>query len=72
MISESPQFVMLKAINGEPMLVNITSIRTVTTINFAGDEVGVISFDKAHEVVLGSSVQEIRAAIETATAHLVN
>jgi len=72
MTSEVPQFIVLKAINGEPMLVNITSIRTVTTINFAGDEVGVVSFDKAHEVVLGSTVQEIRVAIETATSQLVN
>jgi hypothetical protein len=60
------RFVMLKSINGDPMLVNIAEVRTVSTINMAGDDVGVLSFDGAHEVVVGSSVNEVLAAIEAA------
>ncbi|WP_404338886.1 hypothetical protein AB2M62_07185 [Sphingomonas sp. MMS12-HWE2-04] len=55
----NPHFVRLKSINGEPMLVNISAMRTVTTINLAGDEVGVISFDKEHEIVIGSTVADV-------------
>ena len=62
-MSDTPRFVMLKAINGEPLLVNLSAIRTVSSINLAGDEVGVIAFDKAHEVVVGSTVDEVVAAI---------
>lgn len=57
------RFVMLKSINGEPMLVNIAAVRAVSTINMAGDEVSVISFDHEHEVVVGSTVPEVLAAI---------
>ncbi len=59
------QFVMLKSINGEPMLVNLAAIRTVSTINMAGDDVGVIAFGHDHEVVIGSTVPEVLAAIES-------
>jgi len=62
------RFVMLKSINGEPMLVNIASVRTVSTINLGGEDVGVISFGKDHEVVIGSSVPEVVLAIEAALA----
>ena len=58
------RFVMLKSINGDPILVNISAVRTVATINMAGDDVGVISFDHAHEVVVGSTVPQVLAAIE--------
>lgn len=67
-LSNKLRFVMLKSINGEPMLVNIASVRTVTTINMAGEDVGVISFGKDHEVVIGSSVPEVVQAIEAALA----
>jgi len=60
------RFVMLKSINGDPILVNIAEVRTVATINMAGDDVGVLSFDGAHEVVVGSTVNEVHAAIEAA------
>ena len=40
--------------------------RTVATINMAGADVGVLSFDGAHEVVVGSTVIEVHAAIEAA------
>ena len=60
------RFVMLKSINGDPILVNIASVRTVATINMAGDDVGVLSFDGAHEVVVGSTVTQVLAAIEAA------
>ena len=63
MTRDLPHFVMLKSINGEPMLVNIAAVRTVTTINLAGAEVGVISFDKNHEVVVGSTVPDVMAAM---------
>ncbi|MBO9712844.1 hypothetical protein [Sphingomonas sp.] len=62
------RFVMLKSINGDPMLVNISAVRAVSTINMAGDEVGVIAFDKDHELVVGSNVTEVLAAIEKASA----
>lgn len=62
------RFVMLKSINGDPMLVNISSVRTVSTINMAGAEFGVVSFGKDHEVVIGSSVPEVLEAIEAALA----
>ena len=54
------RFVMLKSINGDPILVNIAAVRTV------GADVGVLSFDGAHEVVVGSTVTEVHAAIEAA------
>lgn len=63
MASDKPRFVQLKSINGEPMLVNLALVRTVTTINLAGDDVGVISFDKEHEVVVGSTVADVTAAM---------
>lgn len=63
MASDKPRFVQLKSINGEPMLVNLALVRTVTTINLAGDDVGVISFDKDHEVVVGSTVFDVTAAM---------
>lgn len=63
MASSKPRFVQLKSINGEPMLVNLALVRTVTTINLAGDDVGVISFDKEHEVVVGSTVSDVTAAM---------
>jgi hypothetical protein len=59
----APRFVLLKAINGEPMLVNLAAVRAVTTIDLAGDELGVIAFDENHEVVVGSTVSEVMAAI---------
>ena len=58
------KFISLKAINGEPILVNVTAVRTVSSIDLAGVEMGVIGFDKAHEVVVGSTVAEVTAAIE--------
>lgn len=63
MASDKPRFVQLKSINGEPMLVNLALVRTVTTINLAGDDVGVISYDKEHEVVVGSTVSDVIAAM---------
>jgi hypothetical protein len=66
MTTQTPRFVMLKSINGEPLLVNLSEVRTVSSINLAGDEVGVISFDKTHEVVIGSTVQDFLAAIAEA------
>jgi len=65
------RFVMLKSINGDPMLVNIAEVRTVSTINMAGDDVGVLSFDGTHEVVVGSSVNEVLAAIEAAGQRII-
>ncbi|PVX30996.1 hypothetical protein [Sphingomonas pokkalii] len=67
-LNNRPRFVMLKSINGEPMLVNVSSVRTVSTINMAGADFGVISFGKEHEVVIGSSVPEVVQAIEAALA----
>lgn len=63
MTNTKPHFVQLKSINGEPMLVNLPLVRTVTSINLAGDEVGVISFDKSHEIVIGSTVSDVLAAM---------
>ena len=60
------RFVMLKSINGDPMLVNIAAVRTVATITMAGADFGVLSFDGAHDVVVGSTVIEVHAAIEAA------
>lgn len=67
MASGKPRFVQLKSINGEPMLVNLALVRTVTTINLAGDDVGVISFDKDHEVVVGSTVIDVTTAMAAAS-----
>lgn len=64
------RFVMLKSINGDPMLVNIAAVRTVSTINMAGADVGVLSFDGAHEVVVGSTVTEVLAAVEVMDQHI--
>jgi hypothetical protein len=61
------KFITLKAINGEPILVNITAVRTVSSIDLAGVEMGVIGFDKTHEVVLGSTVAEVTEAIVAVT-----
>jgi hypothetical protein len=61
------QFISLKAINGEPILVNLTAVRTVSSIDLAGVEVGVIGFDKTHEVVVGSNVAEVLEAIAAVT-----
>ncbi|MGK6355096.1 hypothetical protein ACMGDH_07695 [Sphingomonas sp. DT-207] len=66
MTNSKPHFVLLKSINGEPMLVNLPLVRTVTTIDLAGGEVGVISFDKAHEVVIGSTVADVLTAMAEA------
>ena len=63
------QFISLKAINGEPILVNLTAVRTVSSIDLAGVEVGVIGFDKAHEVVVGSNVAEVMEAIAAVTGN---
>lgn len=63
MTNDRPRFVLLKAINGEPILVNLSLIRAVATINLAGDDVGVISFDKEHEMVVGSTVPDVMAAM---------
>lgn len=62
-MSEAPRFVQLKSINGDPILVNLTAVRTVSAITLAGDAVGVIGFDKAHEVVVGSTVEDVIAAM---------
>jgi hypothetical protein len=62
------KFISLKAINGEPILVNVAAIRTVSSIDLAGVEMGVIGFDKAHEVVLGSTVAEVTAAISVVSS----
>ena len=66
-MSNTPTFVMLKSINGEPLLVNISSVRAVSTIAMAEDEVSVISFTETHEIVLGSKVPEVLEAIEAQT-----
>jgi hypothetical protein len=66
MASDKPRFVLLKSINGEPILVNLSLVRTVATINLAGDDVGVISFDKDHEVVVGSTVPDVTTAMAKA------
>ena len=63
MTPEKPRFVLLKSINGDPMLVNLSLVRAVTTINLAGDDVGVVSFDKDHEIVVGSNVPDVMAAM---------
>ena len=70
MKSDKPRFVLLKAINGEPILVNLSLVRTVATINLAGDDVGVLSFDKEHEVVVGSTVPDVVAALAAAPVPL--
>ncbi|WP_240699969.1 hypothetical protein [Sphingomonas gei] len=57
------KFISLKAINGEPILINVTAVRTVSSIDLAGVEMGVIGFDKTHEVVVGSTVAEVIEAI---------
>ncbi len=64
------KFISLKAINGEPILVNITAVRTVSSIDLAGVEMGVIGFDKAHEVVVSSTVAEVTEAIAAATGEI--
>jgi hypothetical protein len=61
-------FISLKAINGEPILVNVAAIRTVSSIDLAGVEMGIIGFDKSHEVVLGSTVAEVTAAISAVSS----
>ncbi|MES1971624.1 MAG: hypothetical protein V4472_04135 [Pseudomonadota bacterium] len=58
-----PQFILLKAINGEPLLVNLCAVRTMATIDLAGNDVGVVSFDKDHDVVIGSNVSDFIAAM---------
>lgn len=60
---DQPRFVMLKSINGDPLLVNLAAVRTVSTIDMAGDHVGVIAFDENHEVVVGSTVAEVVEAL---------
>ena len=72
MASDKPRFVLLKSINGEPILVNLSLVRTVATINLAGDDVGVISFDKDHEVVVGSTVPDVTAAMAKAAVPLAD
>lgn len=72
MTNDRPRFVLLKAINGEPILVNLSLIRAVATINLAGDDVGVISFDKDHEVVVGSTVPDVTAAMAAAAVPLAD
>lgn len=67
-MNDKPRFVMLKSINGDPMLVNLHAIRAVSTITMAGDEVSVIAFAGDHEVVVGSTIPEVSAAIEAARA----
>jgi hypothetical protein len=57
------RFISLKSINGEPLLVNLSAVRTIGSIDLAGIEMGVIGFDNAHEVVVGSTVSEIIEAI---------
>ncbi len=69
-MNEKPRFVVLKAINGEPIVVNLAAVRTVSTIEFAGDHVGVIAFDKDHEVVIGSTVEEFLTALAAAPARV--
>jgi len=61
------KFITLKAINGEPILVNVTAVRTISSIDLAGVEMGVIGFDKTHEVVVGSTVAEVTDAITAIT-----
>ena len=61
------KFITLKAINGEPILVNVTAVRTISSIDLAGVEMGVIGFDKTHEVVVGSTVAEVTDAIVAIT-----
>lgn len=63
MHNEKPRFIELKAINGEPMLVNLAAVRSVSAIELAGAEMGVIVFDKDHEVVCGSTVMQVMKAI---------
>jgi hypothetical protein len=63
MTNDKPRFVLLKSINGDPMLVNLSLVRTFATINLAGDDVGVISFEKDHEVVVGSTVSDVMTAM---------
>lgn len=72
MTNDKPRFVLLKSINGEPILVNLSLVRTVATINLAGDDVGVISFDKDHEVVVGSTVPDVTAAMAKAAVPLAD
>ncbi|ATY31248.1 hypothetical protein CVN68_04010 [Sphingomonas psychrotolerans] len=57
----------MKSINGEPILVNLAAVRTVSSIDLAGIEVGVLGFDKSHEVVVGSTVAEVLEAITAVT-----
>lgn len=57
------RFISLKAINGEPIIINLSEVRTVSSISLAGAEMSVIGFDKSHEVVVGSTVAEIVEAI---------
>jgi hypothetical protein len=64
--------VVLKAINGEPMLVNLSLARTISTISLAGDDVGVIAFDHAHEVVVGSTVAQVIEAIGGPPLHFAD
>lgn len=64
------RFISLKAINGEPILVNLSEVRTVSSIDLAGVEMGVIGFDKAHEVVVSSTVADVIAAIASAPLQL--
>ncbi|WP_233503574.1 hypothetical protein [Sphingomonas psychrotolerans] len=61
------QFISMKSINGEPILVNLAAVRTVSSIDLAGIEVGVLGFDKSHEVVVGSTVAEVLEAITAVT-----
>ena len=62
-MTDKPRSAILKSINGDPILVNLSLIRTVATINLAGDDVGVLSFDKEQEVVVGSTVPDVVAAM---------
>ncbi|QIG80141.1 hypothetical protein [Stakelama tenebrarum] len=66
-MADTLKFVKLKSINGEPLLVNAASVRAVSTIAMAEDEVSVISFTETHELVVGSKVPEVLEAIEAAT-----
>ncbi|WP_448664256.1 hypothetical protein ACG3SL_06145 [Sphingomonas sp. CJ20] len=60
------RFISLKSINGEPVLVNVEAVRTVASVDLAGTEMGIISFDKSHELVVSSTVEEVMAALAAA------
>ncbi|WP_448664810.1 hypothetical protein ACG3SL_09100 [Sphingomonas sp. CJ20] len=68
MATNSSYFLQLQAINGRKVLVNMANARAVSTIDMAGDQVGVVGFDRVHEAVVDETAASIAAALSASAA----